>query len=86
MRGRYKPAVVSRSYPHTEQGDIELAERYLRAGIASGIRRDGEQHPDCLRRIVKLEEWLTEWGEDAKVAELQLWKNSVRAQLEGAGQ
>jgi hypothetical protein len=71
------------AHVHKEQGHIELAEKYLRAGIDNGIKRDGDQHPDCLRRIVKLEEWLIEWGQDEKVAELQPWMNSVRAKLKG---
>lgn len=71
------------AHVHKEHGHIELAEKYLRAGIDNGIKRDSDQHPDCLQCIVKLEEWLKEWGKDEKVAKLQPWKNSIRANLKG---
>jgi hypothetical protein len=55
-----------------EQGDRELAEAYLRAAIDTRVKRGGA-NPLLFEKLTKLEDWLTEWGEVAKVAELQPW-------------
>lgn len=66
-----------------EQGDRELAEAYLRAAIDTRVKRGGAK-PLLFQKLTKLEDWLTEWGEFAKVAELQPWKESVRASMNDA--
>lgn len=55
-----------------ELGDRELAEAYLRAAIDTRVRRGGAK-PLLFQKLTKLENWLTGWGELAKVAELQPW-------------
>lgn len=55
-----------------EQGDRELAEAYLRAAIDTRVKRGGAK-PLLFQKLTRLEDWLTEWGEVAKVAELQPW-------------
>lgn len=55
-----------------EQGDRELAEAYLRAAIDTRVKRGGAK-PLLFQKLTKLEDWLTEWGEMAKLAELQPW-------------
>lgn len=55
-----------------EEGDRELAEAYLRAAIDTRVKRGGAK-PLLFGKLTKLEGWLTEWGEVAKVAELQPW-------------
>lgn len=55
-----------------EEGDRELAEAYLRAAIDTRVERGGAK-PLLFQKLTKLEGWLTEWGETAKVAELQPW-------------
>ncbi|KAL1861797.1 hypothetical protein Daus18300_008613 [Diaporthe australafricana] len=66
-----------------EQGDRNLAEAYLRAAIDTRIKRGGGK-PLLFQKLTKLEGWLTEWGDVVKVAELQPWKESVRASLTDA--
>ncbi|KAG8157721.1 hypothetical protein KVR01_012383 [Diaporthe batatas] len=66
-----------------EQGNRELAEAYLRAAIDTRVKRGGAK-PLLFQKLTKLEDWLTEWGEVAKVAELQPWKESVRASMNDA--
>ncbi|POS78908.1 hypothetical protein DHEL01_v202702 [Diaporthe helianthi] len=66
-----------------EQGDRELAGAYLRAAIDTRVKRGGAK-PLLFQKLTKLEGWLTEWGEVAKVAELQPWKESVRASMDDA--
>ncbi|KAK2609745.1 hypothetical protein N8I77_003232 [Diaporthe amygdali] len=63
-----------------EEGDRKLAEDYLRAAIDTRIKRGGAREL-LFHELTKLEAWFIEWGEDAKVAELQPWKESVRASL-----
>lgn len=53
-----------------DQGDRELAEAYLRAAIDTRVKRGGAK-PLLFQKLTKLEDWLTEWGETAKIAELQ---------------
>lgn len=55
-----------------EEGDRELAEAYLRAAINTRVKRGGDKLL-LLLKLTKLESWLTEWGEVAKVAELRPW-------------
>lgn len=59
-----------------EQGDRKLAEAYLRAAIDTRIKRGGGK-PLLFQKLTKLEGWLTEWGEVAKVAELQPWYANI---------
>ncbi|KAG6357967.1 hypothetical protein INS49_013850 [Diaporthe citri] len=63
-----------------EEGDKELAEAYLRSAIDTRVERGGAK-PLLFQQLIKLEGWLIEWGEEAKVAELQPWKESVRASM-----
>lgn len=55
-----------------EEGDRELAEAYLRAAIDTRVKRGGGK-PLLFQKLTKLESWLIEWGEEAKVAKLQPW-------------
>lgn len=55
-----------------EESDRELAEAYLRAAIDTRVKRGGAKAL-LFQKLTKLESWLTEWGEVAKVAELQPW-------------
>lgn len=55
-----------------EEGNRELAEAYLRAAIDTRAERGGAKQL-LFQQLTKLEDWLTEWGEVAKVAELQPW-------------
>jgi hypothetical protein len=55
-----------------EQGNRGLAEAYLRAAIDTRVRRGGAK-PLLFQKLTQLEDWLTEWGETEKVAELQPW-------------
>ncbi|KKY30981.1 hypothetical protein UCDDA912_g09073 [Diaporthe ampelina] len=67
-----------------EESDRELAEAYLRAAIDTRVKRGGAKAL-LFQKLTKLESWLTEWGEVAKVAELQPWKESVRASMNDGG-
>ncbi|KAK7718268.1 hypothetical protein SLS63_010441 [Diaporthe eres] len=64
-----------------EEGDRELAEAYLRAAIATRVKRGGAK-PLLFQKLTKLESWLSEWGEEAKVAELQPWYVDVSHRLQ----
>lgn len=64
-----------------EEGDRELAEAYLRSAIDTRVKRGGAKAL-LFQKLTKLEGWLTEWGEVAKVAELQPWYVGVPYRLQ----
>lgn len=69
--GSKRNAQLTLANIHHDMGRKDLAEMYLRDAIDATIEQSGIKEACVLLYTIKLQKWFEEWGDEAKVAEMQ---------------